>query len=597
MRLLWSILALFVLYLPAHGDDFLDPQQAFVFSAQLADAKHIAVHYAIADGYHLYRDKFHFQLTGATLSPAEFPAGETVQDPTFGPQTVYRHDVTIILPFDHATSPTLQLESTAQGCAEAGICYAPIHQHIQLTLTDVPIQAASSLNAPALTPAEVAVNPPLSGDQFTLSLHQGHFWRTLALFFGAGILLSLTPCVFPMIPVLSSIIVQQGATTRTASFLLSLAYVLGMALTYALAGVAAAMSGTLISNTLQNPYALGLSAALFAGLALSMFGLYELQLPSALQSKFSEVSNRFHNGHLLGTFVMGVLSALIIGPCVAPPLAAALAWIAQSGNMLLGGAALFSLSIGMGAPLLLIGLGAHSLLPRAGAWMTGVKQFFGVALLAVAIEIIAPMLKSQLHMLLWAGLLIVSAVFWHALDTLPAQAHAYQRLSKAFAVIILATGLAMLLGALAGATNPLQPLEVFHSTSTTSGTVSQSPEFITVHSINELDNRLAQAKGKPVLLDFYADWCVSCKEMAATTFQAPTIRQQLSGFVLIQADITDNTPDEDALRKKFGIFGPPAMILFDADGQELPQHAIGIQSVDTFSHWLGLVKSGNSPHA
>jgi thiol:disulfide interchange protein DsbD len=596
MRLLWLFFALFSLNIPAYSDNFLDPQQAFVFSAQLSDATHIAVHYTIADGYHLYRDKFHFQLTGATLSPAEFPAGETVQDPTFGPQTVYHHDVTIILPFDHATSPTLQLDSTAQGCAEAGICYAPIHQHIQLTLADAP--KISSPTTPALTPTEIPANNSPGSDQFTRGLDQGHFWRILALFFGAGILLSLTPCVFPMIPVLSSIIVQQGATTRAASFLLSLAYVLGMALTYSLAGVAAAMSGTLISNALQNPYTLSLSAALFVGLALSMFGLYELQLPSGLQSKFSEVSNRFHNGHLLGTFVMGVLSALIIGPCVAPPLAAALAWIAQSGNTLLGGAALFSLSIGMGVPLLLIGLGAHSILPRAGVWMTGIKQFFGVALLAVAIEMIAPMLKAQLHILLWAGLLIVSAVFWHALDTLPAQAHTYQRLAKGFAVIVLTTGLAMLLGALAGATNPLQPMDIFHPPITiASSTTNSAPDFITIHSIDELNKQLAQAKGKPVLLDFYADWCVSCKEMAATTFQDPHIRQQLSGFVLIQADVTDNTAGEDALRKKFGVFGPPAMILFDANGQELPQHAIGIQSVDAFSSWLALIQSGTPFHA
>lgn len=563
LRLLFLILMLFVSFAAfATTDDIPDPEHAFVFSARVLDNQHIAVHYQIAPGCYLYRDKFHFQLHDAALGTPQFPAGETKNDPNFGVETIYRHDVTVILPFSQDHGNTVQLDSTAQGCADAGICYSPIHQHSQLILNGPasPVASSGPLNAPAPFPA--------------------HLSEILATFFGAGLLLALTPCVFPMIPILSGIIVQQKTTSRGQSFLLSLAYVLGMALTYTMVGIAAALSGSLISNTLQNPWALGSAALLFSALALSMFGLYELQLPSAWQSKFAGISNRFHNGHLLGTFIMGALSALIIGPCVAPPLAAALTWIARTGNLITGGLALFSLALGMGVPLLLLGLGAGSLLPRAGVWMNGIKQFFGVAMLGVAIWIISPLLPVMWQMLLWASLLIVASVFWHTIDPLPDHVSAARRISKGFATILFAIGLAELAGALAGAQNLLQPLNWQQiSVNTTASASNVRPIFKAVHNLTELDQALALAKGQPVMLDFYADWCVSCREMEASTLRNGSIRQQMNAFVLLRADVTANSVDDDALRQRFGIFGPPAIILFDRSGHAIQPYLIGLQSV------------------
>ncbi len=571
LRLFALLLILFVWMTTAvHADDIPDPEHAFVFSARLLDSQHIAVQYQIAPGCYLYRDKFHFRLQGAHLDTPLFPAGETKNDPNFGLETIYRHQVTVILPFSRPNATSLQLDSTAQGCADAGVCYSPIHQHAQLALG-----GNVAPPAPAQPLAQPLAQPPMQIS------HQRGLFSILAAFFGAGLLLSLTPCVFPMIPILSGIIVQQNATSRYTAFLLSLAYVLGMALTYALAGIAAALSGSLLSNALQNPWALGSAAALFSVLALSMFGLYELQLPSSWQSRFAGFSNRFHNGHLLGTFVMGSLSALIIGPCVAPPLAAALTWIARTGNLLTGGLALFFLALGMGAPLLLLGLGAGSLLPRAGAWMDGVKQFFGVTMLGVAIWIISPLLPVSIQMLLWAVLFIVSAMFWRALDPLPEHTSALRRLGKGLAILLLASGLAELIGALSGAQNLWQPLQ--HRANAATPVTVSDPAFTTVHSIAELNGALTQAKGRPVMLDFYADWCVSCREMDATTLQNASIRQQLASIVLLRADITANNADDDALRQRFGLFGPPAIVLFDRHGQEFSPPLIGLQSVASLS--------------
>ena len=570
MRLRWLMLCLICFINVARATDFLDPDHAFVYSAQRVDAHHIVVTWNIADGCYLYRDKLHFQLTGATLGTPQLPVGLPRHDPVMGDEVIYRHQIQIVLPFGQASAPTLQLDSSAQGCADGGICYAPVHHHSQFVLAD-------------------ATSAP-DGDAITRALAGGQFASIVAVFFVAGLLLALTPCVFPMIPVLSGIIVGQNHPTRLGSLLLSLAYVLGMAITYAAAGVAAALSGTLISNTLQNPWALSAAATLFVVLALSMFGLYELQLPSGLQSRFSDLSNRFRGGHMLGTFMMGALSALIIGPCVAPPLAAALAWIARTGDVVLGGVALFFLALGMGVPLLLIGLTSGSLLPRAGAWMNSIKQFFGILMLGVSIWLIAPLLNQQVLMLLWSALLIIPAVVWHALDSLPAQAPISRRVGKGLAVMLLTAGIALLLSALAGGQDVLHPLSVFHDESKHESQNNASPlAYTTVHSLNELDAQLAQAKGHPVMLDFYADWCVSCKEMDTGAFQDPILRKQLSQVILLRADITNNSADDDALRNRYGVFGPPVMVFFNSAGQPLAEHLVGIQTPSEVSRLLAKI--------
>jgi thiol:disulfide interchange protein DsbD len=371
--------------------------------------------------------------------------------------------------------------------------------------------------------------------------------------------------------------------------MLSLAYVLGMAITYALAGVAAALSGTLLSNALQNPWALGIGAGIFVLLALSMFGFFEIQLPSALQSKFTDASNRMKGGHFVSVFIMGALSAVIIGPCVAPPLAAALVFIAQTGNTLLGGVALFVLALGMGVPLLLVGVSAGALLPRAGGWMNAVKYFFGVLMLAIAIYLISPIIPAWINMLLWALLLVASAIYLHALDPLPAQATGWARLWKGLGVVLLIGGLSLLLGMLAGSRDLLQPLDVFKGGVAGTGGTAMAAEqkglaFEKVKDVAELDARLARAKadGRAVMLDFYADWCVSCKEMERFTFNDPKVQARLADVVLLKADVTANSDADKALLKRFALFGPPGLIFWNAAGAQSDFKVIGFEKADKF---------------
>ena len=575
---IWQFFCLLVLFglTPARADSFLDPAQAFVYSAHMTDASHISVSWKIADKCYLYRDKLQFAVHGATAGKPDIPPGEVRNDPVLGQETIFHHQLTVVVPVTRRGHDPITLDVTAQGCSEQGICYAPMHYHSQFGDSAASPAAAVPVNASPgrIAPTATATRSPAG---ISASLGSGSLWTILATFFGAGLLLSLTPCVFPMIPILSGIIVGQNHHSRLGSFLLSLAYVAGMAITYTLAGIAAALSGTLLSNSLQSPLVLGTVAVLFVLLSLSMFGLYELQLPASLQTRFTGLSNRFQGGHLLGTFFMGALSALIVGPCVAPPLAAALTWIARTGNVWLGGSALFSLAIGMGAPLLLIGLTSGAILPRAGAWMNGIRQLFGVLMLGMAIWLVGPLLAMQLQMLLWAALLILSGVAWQAIDPLPPHATGWQRLWKGLALILLIVGISLLLGALTGAQSITQPLSAF-AANRNQPVVAAAPQFIVVHSEAELQQQLAQADARPTLLDFYADWCVSCREMDTTTLQDPRVEKALSGFRLLRADLTANSIDEEALRKRFAVFGPPVLLRLDAQGHELGAPLVGLQS-------------------
>jgi thiol:disulfide interchange protein DsbD len=395
--------------------------------------------------------------------------------------------------------------------------------------------------------------------------------------------------MFPMVPILSGIIVGRGHNiTHAHGFLLSLAYVLGMALTYAAVGVIAGLSGTLLSNALQTPWVLGSFAGVFVLLSLSMFGFYELQLPTALQSKLSSTSNKLHGGHLSGVFVMGALSAIIAGPCVAAPLAGALLYIGRSHDALLGGTALFAMAIGMGVPLLLIGASAGTLLPKAGSWMESVKRFFGMLLLAAAIWLIAPLIPVSVQMLLWAALLILSSVHLHALDALPHNAGGWHRMWKGIGLLALLLGIAYLIGALSGARDILRPLGAVGSTQTEAPATLQ---FVRVKNVAELDARLAQAKGKTVMLDFYADWCVSCKEMERFTFSDAKVQARLKNAILLQADVTANSEEDKALLQRFELYGPPAILFFDNKAQELADYRVtGYQDSETFLKTLDNIK-------
>lgn len=529
----------------------LPVEQAFRFSARALDAQTIEARWQIADGYYLYRDKLRFAVDseGATLGTPQLPAGKIKEDAIFGKVETYRGDLLIRLPVQG--SGPIKLKATAQGCWDEGICYPP-------HTVETTVAPGSSVAPPAPAAAENETS------RVAALFHGNNVGLLLLSFFGFGVLLALTPCMFPMIPILSGIIVNHGhAVSHARAFVLSLAYVLGMAVTYAVAGVAAGLSGTLLSAALQNPWVLGVFALVFVVLSLSMFGFYELQLPTALQSRLSTTANR-QGGSLGAIALMGGLSALIVGPCVAAPLAGALLYIAKSGNAVLGGAALFVMALGMGAPLLLVGAFSRHLLPKSGPWMEGVKKCFGVIMLATALWLVAPVIPVWVQMLGWALLLILPAIFLHALDPLPPHAHGWQRLGKGFGVILLLGGAAMLAGVLGGARDPLQPLGFLKS-----GVAAESagPRFERVRSVAELDARLASAK-RPVMLDFYADWCVSCKEMERFTFADPKVAARLQQFVLLQADVTANSAEDAALLKRFGLFGPPGIIFFTPQGKE-----------------------------
>ena len=575
MRLLF--LLLLALTGLAHAEEPLPPEQAFRFSARAIDARTIEARWQITDQYYMYRDKFKFALDGGTLGAPSLPPGKVKDDEIFGKVEIYRKEVKILLPVE-ASGP-VTLKAVSQGCWDGGICYPPITQEARLDLA-----SAGSAVAPA--PTSAAAEAAAAGDETSriAGLFKGDNLALILLsFFGFGLLLSLTPCVFPMIPILSGIIVNHGhAVTHLRAFVLSLAYVLGMAVTYAAIGVAAGLSGTLLSAALQNAWVLGGFALVFVVLSLSMFGFYELQLPAALQSRVSNTANR-QGGSLPAIALMGALSALIVGPCVAAPLAGALLYIAQTGDAALGGSALFVMSLGMGAPLLLVGAFSRSLLPKSGPWMDGVTKFFGVVMLATALWLVSPVIPLWLQMLGWALLLMIPAIYLHALDPLPPQAHGWQRLGKGLGVVLLLSGAAMLMGVLGGARDPLQPLGFLRG----GGIAAEAPAptFERVASVERLDARLAEAKaaGRPVMLDFYADWCVSCKEMERFTFAEPKVAARLKQFLLLQADVTANSPDDAALLKRFGLFGPPGIIFFDAGGRELVDlRVIGFQSAEKF---------------
>ncbi|HUX23303.1 MAG TPA: protein-disulfide reductase DsbD [Burkholderiales bacterium] len=565
----------------AAAQDLLQPEVAFRFSAHALDANTLEVRYKIADGYYLYRSRFKFSAEPATvkLGTAQFPHGDVHNDEFFGKVETYRKDLRIRLPFtrDPATH-RLKLAVTSQGCADAGVCYPPQTQTTEIDLPAAGNASAVSSGGGAGAPGSSAV----TGDEarFQGLLASGSFWLIAAAFFGAGVLLTFTPCVLPMIPILSGIIVGEGRkATRTRAFTLSSAYVLGMSLTYTGIGIAAALSGNLLSAALQNAWVLSAFAAVFVLLSLSMFGFYELQLPSGFHAKITETSSRLKGGHLGAVVLMGILSAAIVSPCVAAPLAGALLYISQSHDVILGGFALFAMSIGMGVPLILVGVFEGAFLPKSGHWMRSVKHFFGVLLLAVAIWIVSPVLPLAVQMLAWAALLIGSAMVLRAIDPLPPEAGAATRLWKGAGFLALIAGTALAIGAFAGSRDVLRPLSGL-----TAGSQSgaQAARFTRVKNLGELGARL-QAPGRPVMLDFYADWCVSCKEMEAFTFTDARVKAKMGQMLLLQADVTANTSEDKALLKRFSLFGPPGIIFFDRQGREIEGlRVVGYQSADAF---------------
>lgn len=564
---------------------FLPPDQVFILSTEVADPYTLRLRFDVADGYYLYRDKFAFEIVnteGVKVEPFALPRGKEKQDEVFGLMEVFYHEVETALPLARSmrAAGDIDLEIKYQGCADAGFCYPPMKQVVTLSLPE----------ATTAAPQRTAVGAGFISEQdrYARGLAENSLWLSMLSFFGLGLLLTFTPCVFPMIPILSSIIAGQGSdiTTRRA-FSLSLTYVLAMAVTYTLAGLMAGLFGANLQAAFQNPWVLGSFSLIFVLLALSMFGFYELQMPQRIQSKLAELSNRQRGGTFFGVGIMGFLSALIVGPCMAAPLAGALIYIGQSGDALLGAAALFALSMGMGIPLLLIGTSAGKFMPQAGPWMHTVKAVFGVLLIAVAIWLIERIIPAAVGLALWGILLVVCAVYLGAFERLQPEAGGWHKLWKGVGVVLLIYGGMLLVGASSGARDMFQPLANLSLAANGAKVTQHGLEFKQIKGLAGLQRELerAAAQGKPVMLDFYADWCVSCIEMERKTFSDPTVQAALADTVLLQADVTLNDNQDQALMQAFGLFGPPSILFFDTDAQELPRYRLmGFLDAEDFEH-------------
>ncbi|MFM9968076.1 MAG: protein-disulfide reductase DsbD [Burkholderiales bacterium] len=600
----------------AGTDDLLEPDKAFRFAARSIDANTIEVSYRIEKGYYLYRERFKFSTEPGLvkLGAAEFPKGEVHNDQFFGKTETYRRELRFRLPVEDAAGLSkFKLKVVSQGCADVGVCYVPHEQSSEIKLAALSIDMAkgggdvdplsrlgidSRRQGDSSREGRDASFPnsdragSLGGDEssFVQVLESGRVWAALGFFFLAGIALAFTPCVLPMVPILSGIIVGEGGrATRKRAVLLSLCYVLGMAVTYTAIGIAAALSGQLLAATLQNAWVLWTFALVFVLLALSMFGFYELNLPSGIHARIATASHKLPGGHYGGVAIMGMLSAAIVSPCVAAPLAGALLYISQTRDVWLGGSALMAMALGMGVPLMVVGVSEGALLPKSGPWMKTVKQIFGTLLLGVAVWIVSPVIPVAAQMLAWGALLIISAMYLRAIDPLPANVNGWARLWKGVGLIALLAGAAMVVGALAGSRDPLRPLS---GLSADAGSAAGGISFERIKSLAELDTRLA-APGRPVMLDFYADWCVSCKEMERFTFSDARVRERLATITLLQVDVTANTQEDKALLQRFRLFGPPGIIFFDSVGREIADlRVIGYQDAERFARVLDHLDRG-----
>ncbi len=591
--------------------EFLPVDEAFVLSTELGDDGALLAYWDMPEGYYLYRHRFDFTLREgdvATLGPPEIPPGKPKVDEFFGAVEVYYRRVEIRVPITHAEG-LFEVGVSYQGCAEAGLCYPPETRWVILNAVGSAAAAAPALASgdPTGSPNDAvdgdsassgpnaddsstssavfaapqtgaALPPPATEERRLASLLAERGWLlAAALFFLGGIGLAFTPCVLPMVPILSSIIISSkggpgsagGDLTRRRAFGLSLAYVLGMAFTYAAIGTLMGLFGASLNlqAALQAPPVLIAFAIVFALLSLSMFGFYELRLPQRWQDQLDGLSRGLGGGRHLSVAVLGALSALVVSPCVSAPLAGALIYISTTNDAVLGGAALLALGLGMGVPLLVIGASGGHLLPRAGAWMNAVKAVFGVLLLAVAVWLLERVLPPPLTLVLWAALLIGCAAFLGGLDAAPKQG--WGRLWKALGFASAIYGVLLLVGAASGAGDPLRPLRSFGAAEGQGAAAGL--QWRAVRNLHEVQAEVAAANGsgRMALLDLYADWCISCKIMERSVFPQPKVAEGLSQFHLLRADVTANSADDKALLNAFNLFGPPGLVFFGRDGAEL----------------------------
>jgi thiol:disulfide interchange protein DsbD len=553
---------------------FLPPMQAFRPSADVVSTDRIQVRFDVQPGYYLYREKLGIDVTGlipagVQLTPGKLPKGIQKDDPNFGPTETYPEPLDWPIQVSGGQRPlTLTLSVRYQGCAKQGICYPPEIALIPITL---PL-GAEAIAEPAPTATTAPAQAANGITEIARSLDEGMLWLNLLIFFGAGVGLAFTPCMLPMMPIVVTVILGRHddahPISHTRGFMLALFYVLGMAITYSVAGVFAGLSGTLVSGLLQNPWVLSTFALVYVVLAGGMLGFYNLQLPSALQGKLAEGSQRLHGGSLPAVFGLGALSALIVGPCVAAPLAGALLYIGQTGNAFLGGLLLFSLALGMGVPLLAMGASAGTLVPKTGPWMESIKKAFGFILLGTAWWIVSPVLPASVTLGGFGVLAILAAVLLRATDRLPHRAPLTARLAKALGIISLIIGLAWMVGALAGGTRLDQPLSPFTIGPSEAVAQTAALPMLTVSTPEALDTALRDSQ-KPVFIDVYADWCVSCKEFERDTLSDPAVRQALQSFTLIRVDVTASDEAARNLLKRFGLYGPPGMVFYAPGGRLL----------------------------
>lgn len=631
----------------AQQQDFLDPEKAFVLRAQMAEPGVIQLQFKIANGYYMYREQFAFKLDTSVVGLGEgnFPAGEVKYDPTFDRKMeVYYKDAAILLPISawpkEIQANPFVLTVTAQGCADAGICYPPMDFVVKMQANSESM--GYFVESP---PNTLSFFDRLQQGQWTELLFGGNDTgladvlsstgaiEIVLLFFVLGLLLALTPCVLPMLPILSVLLVgEQKHVSKARGFALSFGYVAGMSVIYTALGIAAGLSGAGLAAWLQTPWVLSLFALLLAVLALAMFNVYTLQMPSVIQSRLMAQNSHILGGKMSAAIFMGALSALIVGPCVAAPLAGALLYISQTGDVLLGGSALFAMAWGMGVPLLVMGASAGKLMPRAGAWMEGVKQFFGLLLLATAWWMVTPLMSTGLQILGWAVLAMFAAVLLRPFEPISSESGLSATCRKTLGLLLIVLSTVWILGIASGGRSLLQPLNhlsiVSQSTAATSASVSGfvmpqeaassalaatgkqqllsanksinnsvntqgavssktgHPNFLRVRTVAELE-RLLEQSTRPIMLDFYADWCVSCKEMEAFTFVDPRVSQRMSQMQLLQVDVTANNADDRALMKKFRLFGPPGIIFFRRDGSERKDvRVVGFQDATRFAATL-----------
>ena len=566
-------------------DEPLPPDEVFIADAFAVDGNTIEIGIRLLPGYYLYKSKISVLSLNdnAKAGQLSLPKGEVHTDEFFGEQEIYFDEVFGTVAIARATPEAmdLEIELNYQGCMVDGICYLPISKTLTVSLPEATattdLSRTSSSDAPVSEQARLA--QIITGSSI---------WVAAGLFFIAGLGLALTPCVLPMVPILSGIIAGEGDNVSSKrGFTLALSYVMGMAIVYTAAGVVAAAAGLQLQATFNQPWILILFSSLFVILALGMFGAYDLQMPSGLQSKLSSISGNQKSGTMVGAFIMGALSSLIVTACVAPALIAALTVIAQTGDMLRGGSALFAMSLGMGAPLLLVGAAQGKLLPKAGGWMVAVKNAFGFMMLALAVWMLSRILPGTVTMMLWAILIFMAGVFMGGLTTLTTESSVPQKLGKGFGFLAIFYGIILLLGSLTGGSNPLKPLA---SINFAGGTLVAEAEhelpFQRIKSVDDLDREIAAASaaGKTVLLDFYADWCVSCKEMEAYTFTDADVQAALSDTVWLQADVTANDEADQALLSRFGVFGPPTIIFFGPDGEQRHGYeVVGYMKAEAFT--------------